>query len=128
MRLGDLVLTFIALSKYPNAEVQGLDLSLIQPAKYVSNTSDGFTRLSRGARRIPPNLSFSQRDIESPWHGMDLDSWDLIHVRMLNGSISGWPETYQKIYRLDTLASSVRPALTNLHADILNQGMDGSSM
>ncbi|RFU27415.1 hypothetical protein B7463_g8910, partial [Scytalidium lignicola] len=48
---------------------------------------------------IPPNLTFNQRDIESPWHGMDLDSWDLIHVRMLNGSVTSWPELYQKIYR-----------------------------
>ncbi|RDW72979.1 S-adenosyl-L-methionine-dependent methyltransferase-18 [Coleophoma cylindrospora] len=67
--------------KYPMAEVKGLDLSLIQPAK------------------IPPNLSFAQRDIESPWYGMEIDSWDLIHMRMLNGSISSWPEIYSKIYR-----------------------------
>lgn len=66
---------------HQNAEVWGVDLSLIQP------------------RQIPPNITFQQRDIESPWHGMELDSWDLIHMRMLNGSIQSWPGIYQQIFR-----------------------------
>ncbi|PBP25931.1 S-adenosyl-L-methionine-dependent methyltransferase [Diplocarpon rosae] len=45
---------------------------------------------------IPPNLRFVQRDIESPWHGLDLDAWDLIHMRMLAGSLSSWPDTHLK--------------------------------
>ncbi|KAK2627424.1 hypothetical protein QTJ16_003390 [Diplocarpon rosae] len=48
---------------------------------------------------IPPNLRFVQRDIESPWHGLDLDAWDLIHMRMLAGSLSSWPDTYAMIFR-----------------------------
>jgi hypothetical protein len=68
-------------SKYTTSDVVGIDLSLIQPAT------------------IPPNLSFRQRDIESPWHDLGVDSWDLIHMRMLNGSISNWPDTYHKIFR-----------------------------
>lgn len=84
-------------SKYPNAEVQGLDLSLIQPEKYALDLF--ITILTDNIERIPPNLSFLRRDIESPWHGMDLDSWDLIHMRMLSGSITSWPEIYQKVYR-----------------------------
>ncbi|KAH7389151.1 methyltransferase LaeA [Cadophora sp. MPI-SDFR-AT-0126] len=64
-----------------HAEVQGIDLALIQPAK------------------IPPNLAFHQRDIESPWFWCDVDSWDLIHMRMLAGSISSWPATYAQIFR-----------------------------
>ncbi|KAI6708842.1 methyltransferase LaeA: variant, partial [Diplocarpon mali] len=64
-----------------HAEVVGIDLGLIQPGQ------------------IPPNLRFVQRDIESPWHGLDLDAWDLIHMRMLAGSLSSWPDTYAMIFR-----------------------------
>jgi hypothetical protein len=85
-------------SKYPTAEVLGIDLANIQPPKCVL-LIPGSLRLLIFLRRIPPNLSFAQRDIESPWHGMDLDSWDLIHMRMLNGAIMNWPETYAKVFR-----------------------------
>jgi hypothetical protein len=48
--------------------------------------------------RIPPNLRFRvPRDYESIW-GLGEDSWDLIHVQMACGSVSSWPELYQKIY------------------------------
>jgi hypothetical protein len=48
--------------------------------------------------RIPPNLRFRiPRDYESPWT-LGEDSWDLIHLRMACGSVSSWPELYQKIY------------------------------
>lgn len=89
------------VSKYPTAEVLGLDLSLIQPEKYAIGKAQVLQTKHADIRhdRIPPNLTFNQRDIESPWHGMDLDSWDLIHLRMLNGSVTSWPELYQKIYR-----------------------------
>ncbi|KAJ5037185.1 uncharacterized protein L3040_007365 [Drepanopeziza brunnea f. sp. 'multigermtubi'] len=63
------------------AEVIGIDLAVIQPAK------------------IPPNLTFLQRDIESPWYGLDLEAYDLIHMRMLAGSLQSWPDTYAKIFR-----------------------------
>ena len=49
--------------------------------------------------RIPPNLTFQQRDIDSPWHGMDENSWDLIHIRMLLGAISNWKDMYAKVFR-----------------------------
>lgn len=66
--------------RYLNAEVLGLDLVNIQPEK------------------IPPNLRFRvPRDYESPWT-LGEDSWDLIHLRMACGSVSSWPELYQKIY------------------------------
>ncbi|CZT00557.1 related to methyltransferase [Rhynchosporium agropyri] len=64
-----------------NVEVKGIDLAVIQPA------------------RIPPGLVFSQRDIESPWWWCEVDSWDLIHMRMLAGSISSWQDTYTQIFR-----------------------------
>jgi len=66
--------------KYLNAEVLGLDLVNIQPEK------------------IPPNLRFRvPRDYESPWT-LGEDSWDLIHLRMACGSVTSWPELYQKIF------------------------------
>ncbi|KAF2112111.1 methyltransferase LaeA [Lophiotrema nucula] len=66
--------------RYTNAEVVGLDLVNIQPEK------------------IPPNLRFRvPRDYESPWT-LGEDSWDLIHMRMACGSVSSWPELYQKIF------------------------------
>jgi hypothetical protein len=86
-----------------NADVHGIDLSLIQPASYVPYHWRFFRgEWENGANMvysIPENVRFSQRDIESPWYGMDMDSWDLIHMRMLNGSISSWPEIYAKIFR-----------------------------
>nr|BAP58881.1 methyltransferase [Alternaria alternata] len=69
--------------KYLNAEVLGLDLVNIQP---------------ENPRRIPPNLRFRvPRDYESPWT-LGEDSWDLIHLRMACGSVTSWPELYQKIF------------------------------
>ena len=37
------------------------------------------------------------RDYESPWL-LGEDSWDLIHLRMACGSVTSWPELYQKIF------------------------------
>jgi len=48
--------------------------------------------------RIPPNLRFRvPRNYESPWL-LGEDSWDLIHLRMACGSVTSWPEMYQKIF------------------------------
>ncbi|KAK3201700.1 hypothetical protein GRF29_164g301573, partial [Pseudopithomyces chartarum] len=66
--------------KYLNSEVYGLDLVNIQPEK------------------IPPNLRFRvPRDYESPW-ALGEESFDLIHLRMACGSITSWPEMYQKVF------------------------------
>ncbi|KFY46806.1 hypothetical protein V495_02247 [Pseudogymnoascus sp. VKM F-4514 (FW-929)] len=67
--------------KYPEAEVMGFDISLMQP------------------QTIPPNLSFRRRDFESTWGGLAMDSYDLIHLRMLAGSISSHRELYANIIR-----------------------------
>ncbi|KAF4611378.1 hypothetical protein G7Y89_g15635 [Cudoniella acicularis] len=67
--------------KYRTAEVHGIDLTMIQP------------------QFIPEALTFTKRDFESPWNGLGLDSWDLIHMRMLNGSVSNWPDLYAKVFR-----------------------------
>lgn len=51
--------------------------------------------------RIPPNLRFRvPRDYMSPWNFGE-DSWDLIHLRMACGSVSSWPEMYQKVFSYD---------------------------
>ncbi|KAK0731414.1 S-adenosyl-L-methionine-dependent methyltransferase [Lasiosphaeris hirsuta] len=67
--------------RFPKGKLLGLDLNLIQP------------------EYIPPNILFFQRDIELPWQDMDPGSWDLIHMRTLNGSIANWPKLYQEIHR-----------------------------
>jgi trans-aconitate methyltransferase len=68
--------------RYTNAEVVGLDLVNIQPEK------------------IPPNLRFRvPRDFESHVWSLGEESWDLIHVQQACGSVSSWPELYQKIYQ-----------------------------
>jgi len=67
--------------RYAGGTHIGVDLNLIQP------------------EFIPPNIQFLQRDIEVPWQDMEPGSWDLIHMRTLNGSIANWPRLYQEIYR-----------------------------
>ncbi|QSZ29604.1 hypothetical protein DSL72_004120 [Monilinia vaccinii-corymbosi] len=62
-------------------EVLGLDIANIQPAQ------------------IPENLQFWQKDIESPWFGLEVESWDMIHIRMLSGAVVSWPALYQKAWR-----------------------------
>lgn len=50
-------------------------------------------------RRIPPNLRFRvPRDYEGLVWGLGEDSWDLIHIQQGCGSVSSWPELYQKVY------------------------------
>lgn len=48
---------------------------------------------------IPANLRFIQGDIETTWQGLEPESWDLIHMRAMNGSIANWPKVYSEVYR-----------------------------
>jgi len=48
---------------------------------------------------IPANMSFLQKDMEDRWQDLEPNSWDLIHMRTLNGSISNWPRVYAEIFR-----------------------------
>lgn len=75
---------------------------------------------------IPANIAFQQRDIESPWHGMEQDSWDFIHIQMLNGSISDWQGIYNKTYRYRLHENDALPILTL--AGISSQNLDGLNM
>ncbi|PUU81664.1 S-adenosyl-L-methionine-dependent methyltransferase [Tuber borchii] len=60
-----------AAETYPSAQVIGTDLSPIQPSW------------------VPPNVSFQIDDAESEWT-FARDSFDLIHIRHLNGGIKDW--------------------------------------
>lgn len=44
------------------------------------------------------NLRFRvPQDFESPW-ALGEDSYDLIHLRTGIGSVSSWPEIYQRVF------------------------------
>jgi len=49
--------------------------------------------------RIPRNIEFAQMDLETPWQGLEPNSWDLIHMRTLKGSIQSWPQLYAQVFR-----------------------------
>lgn len=38
-------------------------------------------------------------DVETPWPELELNSWDLIHMRTLKGSVQSWPQLYSQIFR-----------------------------
>ncbi|KAK6071247.1 methyltransferase domain-containing protein [Seiridium cupressi] len=67
--------------RYQYGKVIGLDLNYTQPES------------------IPATLEFRRQDIEEPHWGLEPDSFDLVHVQMLAGSITNWPALYQNIYR-----------------------------
>ncbi|KAI0190967.1 methyltransferase LaeA [Xylaria flabelliformis] len=76
----DLVLT--AVSRHAGrGHIEGWDLNLTQP------------------ETIPPNVSFKRRDIEDPWVEVEPSSFDLIHIRLLNGSIENWPRLYRQVFK-----------------------------
>lgn len=51
--------------------------------------------------RIPPGVEFQRRDIEDPWTGVEENSFDFIHMKMLLGSIGDWRTLYSRIFRYD---------------------------
>ncbi|KAI9789496.1 MAG: hypothetical protein M1833_002306 [Piccolia ochrophora] len=63
--------------QYPSVEVVGNDLSPIQP------------------RSVPPNARFEVDDCCINWIYAE-KSFDLVHVRMLLGSVADWPGFYQQ--------------------------------
>ncbi|KAJ8129500.1 hypothetical protein O1611_g4132 [Lasiodiplodia mahajangana] len=62
-------------------QIEGWDLNLTQP------------------EAIPPNVSFKRRDFEDPWVGVEPNSLDLVHMRMLNGSVENWPRLYNQVFK-----------------------------
>jgi SAM-dependent methyltransferase len=61
--------------------IEGWDLNMTQP------------------EAIPPNVTFHRRDIEDPWVGVEPNSFDMIHIRLLSGSIENWPQVYDQIFK-----------------------------
>ncbi|EED11451.1 conserved hypothetical protein [Talaromyces stipitatus ATCC 10500] len=66
--------------EYPSAQVIGIDLSPIQPGW------------------VPPNVQFYVEDAETEWMYADDDSFDLIHTRVMGGSIGDWDKFASQSY------------------------------
>ena len=47
--------------------------------------------------RIPSNAKFQCLDIETHWQ-LGTASWDLIHIRCLNGVVRNWPSLYATVH------------------------------
>ncbi|KAI1804738.1 methyltransferase LaeA [Daldinia bambusicola] len=80
------------------ANILGWDLSLIQPLRCDLKMSL-WLFFSLICRRIPPGVEFQRRDIEDPWSGVEENSFDLIHMKMLCGGISNWMSLYDRVFR-----------------------------
>lgn len=63
---------------FPGAQVVVTDLSSIQP------------------QWVPPNLHFQVDDCETAWDFSQ--SFDLVHMRILGGSIADWPQLVKAAY------------------------------
>lgn len=51
-------------------------------------------------RWVPPNVKFELDDAKAvPWPYPD-NHFDLVHLRLLIGSISDWPSVYKDIFRI----------------------------
>lgn len=81
------------------------------PAKFVryahpSSSSDNTNIFFR----VPRNLRFRRQDFEAPWLCMGENSWDLIRLGMLSGSVLNWPEMYHNVWQwvsLDVRISAI---------------------
>lgn len=66
--------------QFPSAQVVGTDLSPIQPAW------------------VPPNVQFYIDDLENEWLYDADDAFDLVHTRVMGGSISDWDRFISQAY------------------------------
>lgn len=46
---------------------------------------------------IPPNANFEIDDYNLDW--LDMEKYDLIHLRELLGTVPHWPDLYHKVYQ-----------------------------
>ena len=69
-----------AADKYPDASVVGTDLSPIQP------------------QWIPPNVKFEVDDAEQAWTFPE-NHFDLVHTRIMNGSLRDWAGFMKQAFR-----------------------------
>ncbi|KAK4193458.1 S-adenosyl-L-methionine-dependent methyltransferase [Podospora australis] len=67
--------------KFPRGNLVGVDLYRIQPEFIFENTR------------------YQIMDVEATWKDLDPGTFDLIHMRTLNGSIANWPLIYAETYR-----------------------------
>ncbi|KAI4597641.1 hypothetical protein KJ359_004345 [Pestalotiopsis sp. 9143b] len=67
--------------QYQFGKVIGLDLNFSQPES------------------IPRTISFRRQDIEEQYWGLEPDSFDMVHLQMLAGSIQDWPALYRNAFR-----------------------------
>ena len=67
--------------EHPGCEVTGTDISPIQPAW------------------TPPNVRFEIEDATKPWT-FAANSFDLVHMRYLYGSIPDWYALFKEAYRV----------------------------
>lgn len=66
--------------EFPSAQVIGTDLSPIQPGW------------------VPPNVQFYIDDVENEWMYDADDAFDLVHTRVMGGSISDWDRFAQQAF------------------------------
>ena len=71
--------------EYPEAEVQGIDLSPIQPGW------------------IPQNVRFLVDDAEAAWT-YPANSLDYVHIRHMTSSIRDWPKLISQAYEYVVLS------------------------
>ena len=65
---------------YPETEVLGTDLSPIQPAW------------------VPGNVKFEVDDAEADWT-FPANHFDLVHTRIMNGSLRSWPRFFEQAFK-----------------------------
>ncbi|ORY54836.1 methyltransferase LaeA [Pseudomassariella vexata] len=94
--------------KYYNQEphVIGWDLSLSQPSA------------------IPPNTQFFQRDMTDPNWDVEPDSFDLVFMRMLAGSVKDWQTLYRNVFSRLKPGSGV---FEHVEIDFRPHNVDGSA-
>lgn len=85
---------------FPNAEVIGTDVSPIQPAW------------------VPPNVKFELDDCNREWTWNE-DSFDFIHLRLLNGVVSDWFSLFRNAFRCARPGGYVESLTTSacVHSD-----------
>ncbi|KAK3348396.1 S-adenosyl-L-methionine-dependent methyltransferase [Neurospora tetraspora] len=96
-------------NKFPNCNVMGTDISLIQPSW------------------VPPNLRFEIDDYNKDW-AYKSDFFDFLHLRWISGTVKDWYAFYKEAYRcckpggyiehMDASGTALSDddSLTNVHA------------
>ncbi|KAI8278686.1 Secondary metabolism regulator LAE1 [Colletotrichum sp. SAR11_240] len=77
----------------------GLDLSLIQPGRYVfCGAQHSLGVCSPFAISIPPTVKFVRADVEDPWQYPE-QYFDFVHMQMMLGSVRDWQQLYNRSFR-----------------------------